>query len=229
VPSEHLPHDGRGADDGPRSAYLRLVATGTAVERTAAFSDAVFAIAMTILVLELHVPDVAEAELPSALLGLTGPYLTFTLSFAVVGMAWLSHHRKFSVIRRFDQNLLRLNLLVLLLVVSIALPTAVLGEYGDVTAAAVLYAASIVAIGLGMAALWGYAWRRRLVDERVDSGLFRLLLARTLVIPAVFLASIPVALLAGATAGELTWIVALPASFLPRLLGRRPSTRGRTA
>jgi uncharacterized membrane protein len=118
---------------------VNLVAEGTALDRTIAFSDAVFAIAMTILVLELHVPDVPPAQLPAQLLNLLPAYLTFVLSFVVVGVIWMSHHRKFGVIARFNQTLLRLNLVMLLLVVSLALPTAVLGRCGDQAIAVVTW------------------------------------------------------------------------------------------
>lgn len=194
------------------------------MDRTSAFSDAVFAIAMTILVLELHVPQVEPAALPSALLGLIPGYLAFALSFFVVGMIWLSHHRKFSVIERFDQNLLRLNLLVLFLVGSLSLPTALLAEFGDQTISAIVYACLICAIGMVMALLWVYAWQRGLVDSRVDAGVFRRVLVQSLIIPAAFLLSIPVALLAGPTAAEITWALALPASLLFQLIPGRQTT-----
>ncbi|MGN6445001.1 TMEM175 family protein [Amnibacterium sp.] len=222
MPAQH-PLAGAGAT--PWSRYLSLIATGTTLERTAAFSDAVFAIAMTVLVLELRVPEVPPGDLAAALPSLVGPYLTFVLSFAVVGVVWLSHHRKLAVITRFDQGLLRLNLVVLLLVASVGLPTAVLGRYGDTVAAVVLYAAQIAAMGVSMAVLWSWARLRRLVDPRVDVAVFRLMLLQTIVLPAVFLISIPVALLAGATAGELVWLLGVPAALLPRIAGVR---RGRT-
>jgi uncharacterized membrane protein len=196
------------------------MATGSSLERALAFSDAVFAIAMTILVLELHVPAVEPAQLPQAVLGLLPAYFAFVLSFVVVGMVWLSHHRKFAVIERFDQNLLRLNLLVLVLVASLALPTALLGEFGDSIFSAVLYAGLICAVGFAMVVLWVYACRRGLVAKGVDDALRRYVLVQSLVIPVVFLVSIPVALLAGSTACELTWAVAVPVSIvLPRLWG----------
>lgn len=207
-----------GSGGSARDRYLRLIAEGSALERTIAFSDAVFAIAMTILVLELHVPEVEPAELPAAVLGLLPEYLTFALSFVVVGVVWLSHHRKFAVITRYDQMLLRLNLLLLLLVASLALPTAVLGEYGDQPFAAALYAGSIALTGFLLSGIWVYAWRRGFVDNRLDSGVFRYALTQSLTVPAVFLLSIPVAYLAGPLAAELSWAAAIPASFLiPRL------------
>jgi uncharacterized membrane protein len=212
------PRDG-SREGSPRDRYLRLIAEGSALERTIAFSDAVFAIAMTILVLELHVPEVEPAGLPGALLALVPQYLTFALSFVVVGVVWLSHHRKFSVIIRYDQTLLRLNLLLLLLVASLALPTAVLGQYGDLPFAAALYAAAIAVTGFTLSGLWVYAWRRGFVDDRLDAGAVRYALTQSLTVPTVFLLSIPLAYVLGPTAAELSWILAVPASVLvPRLL-----------
>ncbi len=209
-----------------RDRYVRLAAEGPALERTTTFTDAVFAIAMTLLVLELRVPEVQPAQLPAALLGLVPPYLTFALSFTVVGLIWLSHHRKFKMIVRYTQTLLRLNLLMLLLVASLALPTAVLGRYGDQVIAVVVYAGFASAVGLLMSMIWLYAWRRQLVDERVDRAVFRYVLGESLPIPMIFLLSIPIAVLAGAHAGEYTWILAFPVLFALRHLTAGPGRRG---
>jgi uncharacterized membrane protein len=197
------------------------MAKGSDLDRTAAFSDAVFAIAMTILVLEVHVPDVPASQLAAELQRLLPAYLTFVLSFVVVGVIWLSHPRKFTVITRFNPTLLRLNLLMLLLVASLALPTAVLGRYGDQPIAVVLYAAFVSGIGVLMSAMWGYAWRRQLTEPSVDGGVFRFVLIQSLIIPLTFLLSIPIAVTAGATAAEYSWLLA----FL-LLLGLRYLARG---
>jgi TMEM175 potassium channel family protein len=217
-----------GADQTPHVRYLRTIGEGSALERTIAFSDAVFAIAMTILVLELRVPEVGPAGLSAALLELVPAYLTFALSFLVVGIIWLSHHRKFSVIVRYDQRLLRINLVMLLLVASLAFPTGLLGRFGDQLVSVVLYAALISGIGFLMSVLWIYAWHRGLIDERVDEDVFRYVLTQSLPIPGVFLLSIPVALLAGPAAGESTWILALPLSIaVPRFHDWRTTRRQR--
>jgi len=203
-----------------RDRYVRLIGEGSELDRTIAFSDAVFAIAMTILVLELRIPDVPAAQLPSELQHLVPAYVTFVLSFTVVGVIWLSHHRKFGVMARFNQTLLRLNLLMLLMVASLALPTAVLGRYGDQPIAVVLYAAFVSAIGLLMSAMWGYAWRRHLIETSVDRGVFQFVLIQSLIIPVTFLISIPIAVTAGANPAEYSWLLA----FL-LLLGLRSLSR----
>jgi uncharacterized membrane protein len=208
------------------SRYLKVIAQGDRLERMVFFSDAVFAIAMTLLVVELHVPEVPQAELGPALAELVPGYLSFLLSFAVVGLVWLSHHRKLGVVVRFDQDLLRLNLLMLLFVASLPLPSAVLGRYGDDELAVYLYAATIAGIGLSMTAIWVYAWHRRLVSPEVDVAMFRLVLVQSLPIPGIFLLSIPVAALFGATAAEITWIAALPLSFVITRVYRARSSAG---
>jgi uncharacterized membrane protein len=206
------------------SEYTRRMTRGAGVERLTFFSDAVFAIAMTLLVVELGVPEVPTGELAAALLELVPRYLTFVLSFVVVGMIWLSHHRKFRVIVRVDPVLLRLNLVMLLFVASLPWPTALLGRYGGTTVAAVIYAATIAAIGFTLTALWMVAWHRGLIDD-LPVGVFRLVLVQSFPIPGIFLLSIPATLIGGATAGEFTWIAAIPISAFATLAYRRAVDR----
>ena len=102
-------------------------------------------------------------------------------------------------------------------------PTGLLGRYGDQPLAVVVYAGVIVGTGVTMASLWSYAWRRRLIDACIECPVYRYMLVQTLPVPAVFAVSIPVTLSAGATAGELTWLLALPAMIaLPRHWAARP-------
>lgn len=202
--------------------YRVRLARGENLERTSFFSDAVFAIAMTLLVIELHLPEVPDAEFDAALTTLLPGYLTFVLSFVVVGIIWLSHHRKFSAIARYDQGLLRLNLLMLLFVASLPLPTAILGGHGDQVGAVVVYALTIAATGFLLTAIWRYAWHRRLIADDVDEALFRLVLVQSFPIPGFFLLSVPIALLAGPAAAQFSWLLAVPASALiPRVYGAR--------
>jgi uncharacterized membrane protein len=210
------------------SAYTRYtttIARGASTERLVLFSDAVFAIAMTLLVIELHAPDASAGELAGALAGLIGPYLTFALSFAVIGFIWLSHHRKFRVIAHADPVLLRLNLLMLFFVASLPLPTAILGDHGDEVVAVVIYAATISVVGFTLSGIWLYAWHAGLIDPSVDIAVFRYVLLQSFPIPGIFLLSIPVALLWGAGAAELTWILAIPISWFITAAYRRFSDR----
>ena len=194
--------------------YLHSIAQGSAIERLVFFSDAVFAIAMTLLVVELHVPTVAATDRGPALAELAPEYLSFVLSFAVVGAVWMSHHRKFRAITKYTQTLLRINLLMLLIVASVPFSTAVLGRYGDVPLSVFIYASSICLIGLLLTGMWIYAWHSNLIARQVSVDVFRYVLVQSFPIPGIFLLSIPVAALAGATAAELTWAAAVPLSLI---------------
>lgn len=205
--------------------YLRTIAEGERPERLAFFSDAVFAIAMTLLVVELKVPQVNDAHLATALAELGPEYLSFVLSFTVIGAVWMSHHRKFRAIASYTQTLVRLNLVMLLAVASLPFSTAVLGRYGDSTVSVYIYASTISLIGLIMTALWWYAWRRALVEASVTRGVFRFVLVQSLPVPAVFLLSIPLAALCGATVAEFFWAAAIPLSFISARVFRAYSGR----
>jgi uncharacterized membrane protein len=115
--------------------------------RVEAFSDAVMAIVITILVLELRVPEHEPGRLLPALLSMWGPVLAFLISFLRVSVIWLNHHGLFVRIRRVDRTLLWLNLGILLACTIIPLPTALLadalrsGDMGDLRVAAFLNAA----------------------------------------------------------------------------------------
>lgn len=196
------------------SRYLHTFAGGPETDRLVFFSDAVFAIAMTLLVVELHVPEVAGADLGSALAALTPQYLTFALSFIVIGAVWMSHHRKFRAVIRYNQTLLRLNLFMLLAVASLPFSTAVLGRYGDAEISVYIYATSIFVIGFALSAMWLYSWHNGLVGANVTVDVFRYVLVQSFPIPGIFLLSIPVAFLFGATAAEITWIAAVPVTAI---------------
>lgn len=96
--------------------------------RTEAFSDGVFAIAATLLVLEIHVP-VANGNLLSALIRAWPAYASYGVSFLTIGIIWMNHHAIFNHLRHIDRPLGVLNLLLLLLVALIPFPTALLATY----------------------------------------------------------------------------------------------------
>ncbi len=157
------------------------------LERIVFFSDAVFAIAITLLAIELRVPDIIEtandALASQALwLALAAEWprlLAFTLSFYIIGAFWIAHHRYFRYIQSYDEGLIRLNLVWLFFVVLLSFTTAILGEYGNLQIAIVLYALNLICAGLAGEALWYYATRaRRLVDAELDARLIRRLQAR---------------------------------------------------
>ena len=142
--------------------------------RVEAFSDGVFAVAITLLALDLRVPhDMPDGRsLAHALLAQWPGYLAFVTSFATIGIMWINHHRLFTHIRRTDNTLLVLNGLLLLGVTFVPFPTAVVAEYiprpaGQ--AAAVLFSGTYAVLAVLFNLLWRYsAGKNRLLDRRAD-------------------------------------------------------------
>ena len=181
----------------------------SALERVVFFSDAVFAIAITLLVIDLRVPelpsDASSKAVADALLELAPRYFAFFLSFAVIGAYWLTHWRRFQLIRRVNQRLVIINLMLLGSVAFIPFPTALIAQFGDSVTTAI-YALSITATGLLSGAEWLYADRAGLIDLRVSKPMIRHYLVRGLVVPGVFLASLIVLVLFGPRACQLSWL-----------------------
>jgi uncharacterized membrane protein len=171
--------------------------TTLGLERIPFFSDAVIAIAITLLALEIRLPPVAEGESLWVALGALWPsYMSFAISFLVIGTYWIAHHKMFEYIDRYDRGLLWLNLLFLLCVAFTPFPTAVVGDYGLRTDGQIFYAASIFATGLTKHILWMYASHKgRLLKSGVTATQIRNVTLRGYVTPLVFLISIPFAFL----------------------------------
>ncbi len=125
--------------------------------RFEAFSDGVFAIAITLLVLEIHLPDAATLSNGQMLqyLGHLWPQLlTYVTSFTTIGIIWLNHHATFAPVKRVDRQTLALNLLLLLAVCFVPFPTALVAKYGPLPASTVLYGATLTALGVAYGTLW---------------------------------------------------------------------------
>jgi TMEM175 potassium channel family protein len=145
--------------------------------RVEAFSDGIFAIAITLLVLNIRVPspDLTGhgSTLLQALLGLWPAYLGYLISFFTIGIMWVNHHNMFVLIRRTDRYFLLLSVFFLMCIAFLPFPTAVLAEYlGEPKGrrlAVALYSATFVLIAVAYNALWWYAVRGgRLLHENAD-------------------------------------------------------------
>jgi TMEM175 potassium channel family protein len=192
------------------------------LERVIFFSDAVFAIVITLLVL----PLTAEVDLPdagvdtAALVWDRWPrVLTFVVSFLVIGQFWIAHHRMFAQLRRVDHGLIWLNLVFLLTVSFLPFPTAVLGgaPTADDSFPVVFYAGSMTVTSLALTVAWGYAVRRQLLSRTLTAHRIRAYSLRTVTTSAVFLLSVGAAFL-GLWIAVLFWLVILPGVRI--LLGR---------
>lgn len=207
-----------GVQDRERALFGR----GEGTDRIAFFSDAVFAIALTLLVLDIRLPEgLSDEELWPELVALWPQLFAYALTFAVLGINWIAHHRKFRVIRRFDAGLIWINLAFLMFVALAPFPTSVLAEYNSALAVT-LYAIEVSMLSLLQAAVWAHAHRNRLLADEVDDGLYRYSLVSILVAPAVFLLTIPIAIFIHPNVAMLCWILLWPAGVL---VGRIASRR----
>ncbi len=196
------------------------------VERLVFFSDAVMAIAITLLALNLRVPDIpselAAQELPGRLLQMLPAFATFALSFVVIGIFWASHYRIFGYIRRYDAILVWLNLFFLIFVAFMPFATSLMGAFGFVPLASVIYALCAGGLGLSLTLLWAYASsNHRLVDPEMSPTLGHALLMRQLGATLVFAASIPLAFVATTAAQAIWWGALLVGPLLSRWVMQR--------
>jgi uncharacterized membrane protein len=149
--------------------------------RTEAFSDGVLAIAVTLLVLDLHVPlsNALREPLAVALAHEWPAYAAYVTSFLIIGIIWVNHHAVFELVGRVDRSVLFLNLLLLMAVVAIPFATALLSEYllagnGNARIAALVYSATMLVMSFGFALLYTFiALHPVLLADGVDPGAVR--------------------------------------------------------
>lgn len=187
----------------PTNSSPRGRARGIQTGRVEALSDGIFAIAITLLVLDIAVPANASSDLLRALLHQWPAYLAYVVSFATIGAIWIGHTIVTEYLDRADATLIRLNLLLLLVVSFLPFPTRLLGDYirepGAERVAATVYGLNLLVATLALALLWRYAVRARLVrpiatdkelqflDSRITPGIggYVLLIVIGLFLPVV--------------------------------------------
>lgn len=133
--------------------------TVMSLNRLEAFSDGVFAIAITLLVIEIKVPGLSEATVSTAIdiLIQAGPHIfSYATSFLVIGVLWLNHHTLFRLLKRVDRITLTINLAVLMCIAFIPFPTALLGEYSKLQSVVMFYGLTLTLTGIVYNVLWFY-------------------------------------------------------------------------
>ncbi len=185
--------------------------------RTEAFSDGVIAIAITLLVLDLHVPvrQTLHEPLAQALAHEWPSYAAYVTSFLVIGIIWVNHHAVFELIRRIDRVALFLNLLLLMAVVAIPFTTALLSEYltagSDARTAALVYSAVMLAMSFGFSGLYTYIARHpALLSPDVDPTAVRASIVRfSLVGIVLYVATMLIALISAPACLAAHLVIAL--------------------
>jgi uncharacterized membrane protein len=181
------------------------------IDRIAAFSDGVMAIAITLLVLNIHVPQLGNEPgslLDNRLFHLWRDLLAYGISFAVIGRYWLIHHRFFATLVRYDRRLVTLNLLFLAFLVLIPFVSDVIGLYGDIATAVIAYAIVLSATATMNWVIIAYGLRRGFVAPAKRHEVESFAGMRGALVIALFALSIPVALLSP-LASQLMWVAIL--------------------
>jgi uncharacterized membrane protein len=130
------------------------------------------------------------ADLILKLVSLWPKFVTYAISFVILGVYWVGHHMQLSFIRRADRPLLWINVLFLLWVALVPFSTALLSEYSTTRVAIAAYGANLIAIGLTLALHWWYATISHHVDPDIHPGLVRAAMYRTLMAPVVYVIAI---------------------------------------
>src|ERR687883_684374 len=179
-----------GSSSGPGG---RGASMGT--NRLEALVDGVFAVVMTLLVLDITVPSPTQphavAHLVRNLIALKTTVLSYALSFIIAGVYWVGHHNQFAYIRRTDRPLLWINILFLMCVAFIPFSAALLAAYPGQRIPVIVYGANLIVVGLVLYLHWWYATaNHRLVDADLDPHVKRLATSRILMAPVIYVVAI---------------------------------------
>lgn len=165
------------------------------IERLVFFSDAVIAIAITLLAISISLPaNVTPESLPRDILNLIPQFGIYALSFLIVGNYWVIHHRVFRNIKRYDTPLIWINTVFLLCVAFLPVPSRIFGLYPTEAAAIIFFDVCLIITGLVQYGIWWYATdHHRLIDPNFSPALIRWGKVRSLIPPAVQVLSIALA------------------------------------
>lgn len=192
-------------------------ADGSHYERIVFFSDAVFAIAITLLALEVRVPEVEAAALPPALWELLPDIGVFILSFVIVGLYWVSHHRMFRYIVRYDDTLIWLNIFFLLCIAFLPVASSIIGHYAH-PFAIMFYCCVLCLTSLMSILLWRYASRHpHLTTPDIEPSIIRYVFYRSTTTIGVSLLAIGVAFIHMTAAFIVLGSYAILAIFFGRI------------
>jgi uncharacterized membrane protein len=193
--------------------------------RVVGFTDGLFVVAATLLVVSIDIPNIPDrdvaSQLPHVLDDIVPQLLSYFISFAVIVLFWFRHHALFDRVHTHDARFVALNMVFLAFIAVLPFPSELLGKYGEETVSVVIYAINVLVLSTLLTALYIYSERTGLVDDHAHRGLYRV---RSLSVLLVFGGSIPIALIFGARAAEYVW---LSMFIVPRLLSR--ATHGKYA
>lgn len=182
-----MSEESRSTDQNPE-----IGAAAMSPGRVETLVDGIFAISMTLLVLNLDLPGVTtEKALVGALLDMWPHFQSYALSFYLLAVFWVIHHRLMRHVASVDEPFLWLNILAMIFIALIPFSTSIEGEYGNLQAAAVFFEGNLLAAGLAFSAEFAYASKNhRLLGPGIDQAVIDTGLRRSAVMPIVSMAAI---------------------------------------
>jgi uncharacterized membrane protein len=220
------------ADIEERAIFIEIDEQILNVDRIGTFSDSVFAVAITLLVLNIHVPSISlhltNRTLASKLGALWPNYEAFVLSFVIIGIYWILHHLMFRYVERYNGWFLWLNLFFLMCIVFMPFTASLISEYGDTAIATIVYAANLAVASLLMAVIWWYSiGKGQLMIKGFDIELGKHAVLANLCTVLVFLASMPIAL-ANARIAKYFWLLLIPIHIFLERFGTKKQGQAAT-
>jgi uncharacterized membrane protein len=177
----------------------RLTDDAISTSRLISFSDGVFAIAVTLLVFNIKVPQIAAADvhrlLPGMIRAMLPGFTTYVLSFLLIAVYWTFHHRMLNLITRMDTPFLWMNIFYLLTISFIPFPAALFGNYPRETFSFIFYISSMILVnGITMLMLTYASYKYRLITKNLSINVIKYIFFRQLTTIFVFLLAIPIAI-----------------------------------
>ena len=197
------------------------------LERLILFTDAVFAIAITLLVLQIEVPTgmTSNADFIDELGSLWPDLFAFAISFMVIGIYWINHHRLMRMVNEYDNAMMGMTMLYLFWVVLLPFSSQLIGEYGsDVRLSTVFYILNLALLGLSQALMIRVIIKHRLGDPQWDWALGNSF-KTSLYMTAVFVLTAPLGLLLGGWT-PLLWLILFRVDPFERERNRREKESG---
>ena len=189
------------------------------MEHVIAFSDAVFAFAITLMALTVDIPDLSpsltESQLVDSLLDMSSQIETYILSFFIISIFWLSYHQVFNHIRESHISMVHLNLVFLLLITLLSISTSLVITFDTYRISYLVYYSVVVATSSLLVVIWWYAMRIEAADEKLHPLFTRGLLIQLVIVPVVCVMSIAVSFVSLDVA-QYFWLAIIPLSIYYR-------------
>jgi uncharacterized membrane protein len=162
------------------------------LQRLVFFSDAVFAIAITLLAFNIKLPEIPKNLigdlLTKEIIGLLPKFAFYALSFLIIGSFWMTHHKMFQYIKKYDDAFIFLNILSLMFIAAVPIPTSIMGEYIMYKQSLVLYASYMAITSLILGSVRFYASYKKFFEDEKYKLYFTV---RSLIATSIFILSIP--------------------------------------